>query len=455
MPGRVTLTIVEGPMKDEHVSFEEHDTLIFGRQEDCHIRLKSDPGVSRHHFILEANPPDVRLRDLGSLNGTHVNGTKIGGRARGESPEDGARRRHTYVDLAHDDRIQVGASTLVVQIEGASDQTPEPIQCAKCGKDVAQEVGQARRGDYVCEACRQKAAQDPIALLVDLLRRPEAVKKAKVGPDISGYEITRSVGAGGFGAVYLARRLADDQPVAIKVMLAQVAVDEDSRAKFLREIDSMKSLRHTNIVTLLDNGSAGSAFYFVMEYCPGGSAFDLMSRRGGTLSLDEAGPIMLDSLRGLADAHRQGYIHRDLKPQNILLNGSDGHWEAKLCDFGLAKNFQQAGLSGMTMAGSVAGTPPFMPREQITNYRFLKPTGDVWSIGATFYCLLTGRFPRDFPRGADPVEVILDTDVVPIQRRDSTVPLRLAAVIDRSLEEDPQTRFPDAGKMYEALSAAL
>ena len=107
----------------------------------------------------------------------------------------------------------------------------------------------------------------------------------------------------------------------------------------------------------------------------------------------------------------------------------------------MAKSFQQAGLSGMTVTGNYAGTPGFMPREQVINFRQVKPVTDVWSLGATFYCMLTGQIPRDFPRGVDPMEVVLGSRIVPIRERDASLSKKLAAVIDHSLVVNPKERF--------------
>jgi serine/threonine protein kinase len=171
--------------------------------------------------------------------------------------------------------------------------------------------------------------------------------------------------------------------------------------------------------------------------------------------MDEAKPIMLQALDGLAFAHTRGVVHRDLKPGNILLIGSKPNRKAKVSDFGLAKNFEQAGLSGLTLTGTFAGTPYYMPREQVVNFKHVKPVSDVWSVAATFYNLLTGWLPRDFPKGKDPLLVVLDGDVIPIRKRDAGIPKPLATVIDRALHTNPRSRFQDATAMKDAMAQAL
>ena len=453
MSNKVHIAITAGPMTGKAFTFEEHDTFLFGRLEECHCRLPDDGQVSRRHFIVEVNPPDARIRDFGSLNGTHVNEKKIGSREKGETPEQGQKRKYPEVDLKDGDVIKVGQTVLTVTIE--ADKATGPALCARCGKDVAEEMGGRRQGSYICLACRQSIEMDPAQILMEMLAKVEGKGKPKEGlPVIAGYRIKRRIDVGGFGAVYLAERETDKHPVAIKVMLARVAVDEDARRKFTQEIELLKNLRHPHIVTVLDSGSAGSAFYFVMEYCQGGSVADYMEANGGRLAPSVAMPIMLQALEGLAFAHSKGVVHRDLKPQNILLSGTFAQPTAKLADMGLAKNFDKAGFSGMTVTGAFAGTPVFMPKEQLTNFKYVKPVTDVWSMGATFYNMLSGDTPRDFPRGCDPMEVILRGEIVPLSKRAPGIPKGISAVLDKAIQASPKERFVDAREMLAALRKA-
>lgn len=452
MSTKLKLTITEGTKKGEEFVFEEHDTFLFGRMDDCHACLPDDQFVSRHHFILEVNPPDARLRDLGSKNGTHVNGKKYGGREKDETPEEGARRQYPEVDLHDDDEIKVGDTVLRVAVE-TPPPPPEPVRCQRCGKDVSAEAGPGHQGDYMCQSCQRVVEADVADMLAELLAK--ARKQTPGEFSLPDYDVEQELGEGGMGKVYLARHKAKGHRVALKVMLSKVAVSEGARKRFLREIETTRALRHKHIVEFLDHGSAGGVFYFLLEFCEGGSVDKLMARRGGRLLLDEAGPIMVQALDGLAFAHEKGFVHRDLKPQNLLLTGADQRWTAKVADMGLAKSFTQAGFSGLTATGSYAGSFPFMPREQVTNFKFVKPVSDVWSMGATFYNMLTGQWPRDFRRGQDPVEAILHGEIVPIRKRDSRIPARMAEVIDRSLASKPADRYQSAGEMRQALEKAL
>lgn len=494
MASTVKLEVIQGKMKGRQFAFAEYDRFLFGRMPDCHACLPDDDQISRHHFILEVNPPDACLRDLGSLNGTHVNKVKYGGREKSETPEQGAQRPHPEVALKDGDEIVAGQTVLRMRVEvapiccecsasipdsdrdkfawiggtlicemckeklqaqAARPKAREPVGCQKCGKDVSKEIGYGRKGDYLCQACQKQAEVDPLQLLGEMLRQAGALPASDMSVRIPGYEVERKLRVGGFGAIYLATRKENREKVAIKVMLSKVAVDKRSREAFLREIEHLKALQHEHIVPLIESGSAGTGFYFIMPFCDAGSVGDLMRVSDGKLAISVAGPIMLQALAGLAFAHKNGYVHRDLKPDNLLLVGTGRQRITKVADFGLAKNFENAGFSGHTVTGSYAGTPSFMPREQVINYRYVKPVSDVWSMGATLYNMLTGHIPRDFPRGSDPIHIILQERLVPVLKRDPGLPRKVAEVIDRSLANDVKERYQDAEQMRAALAKAI
>ncbi len=413
MPGRVCLAVVAGPIQGRQFAFEDHDTFLFGRAPDCHAQLaEADTTASRHHFLLEVNPPEARLRDLGSMNGTYVNGTKYGGRGT-MTLEKARQQRWPEVDLRDGDGIRVGTTVFEVHVEGT-----EP------------DSGPHHDSGAVTPA--------PMA--------PPAT--------IAGFEIGPLLGRGGMGSVYKAMRRADGAVVALKLMRPEVVVDTKSRETFAREIEVTASLRHPNVVTLYEHGLEGDTFYFALEYCPGGSMAHVLLKRENPLEVEAAVRVTLEALEGLAYAHAEGFVHRDLKPENILLVDAQMK-TAKLADFGLAKSFELAGLSGMTATGMVAGTLYFMPREQITHFRLLRPASDVWSMGATLYHMLTLRYPRDFLPEADPLTVILSGGTLPLRQRDPWLPERLAQVVDRAVADDLSQRYATAAEFRDALRRAL
>jgi len=445
LSGKLLLTITAGPEAGKTFDFAEHDTLLLGRMADCHICLPEDKTVSRHHFLLEVNPPDARIRDLGSLHGTYINGRKYGGRQKHETPEEGAMRQYPQLDLHDGDIIKVGKTSIEVRIDASA--LPITERCQGCGKAFA--VERAGLEETLCEECRQPASQTPPS---PLLTAPPQIPQQMAR--LADYDMGEQIGAGGMGAVYLAYHKVTREPVAVKVMLSKVRVQEKARRQFLREIETTSALQHPHIVRFLGSEAEENRFSFLLEYCAGGSLADLMKRRGGPLSLEEAAPLLLQTLQGLAWVHAQGFVHRDLKPHNILLAGQEGQWVAKLSDLGLAKSFEQAGFSGMTATGNFAGSFPFMPREQMINFKRVQPVSDVWAMGATCYYLLTGASPRPQQAGQDPLLAILREESIPIRKRTPHIPTGIAEIIDRSLATKEDERYQHAGEMHEALARA-
>jgi len=422
MAAKVKLTITEGPAAGRKFEFSSHDSFVFGRMPECHVKFPDDHAVSRHHFILEACPPKASLRDLGSLNGTFVNSVKWGGRDDDETPEQAARRIYPIVDLVDGDEIKVGKTRIAVAVEDdpSEERVSAGIEPGALSELSPEELFAFVFGD---------------AKTAGLLQIP-------------GYRIEKEIGRGGFGAVYRARRVSDGAAVAIKVMLSHAAASQNAILQFKREMEVHSQLNHPNIVPYLERGSHEGAFFFVMKLCDGGSLFDLMNRNGGPLSVTQLMPHALEALEGLAHAHAKGFVHRDIKPGNILIHQG----KAMIADFGLAKSFHLTGLSGpRSLTGDTAGTPVFMPPEQIMNFKQVKPTSDVFSVGATIYFALTGAFPFDFPPKRDPMDVVLNDAVVPIRKRLAGIPEPLATKIDRSVTKSAGSRFKDAGEFLDAI----
>jgi serine/threonine protein kinase len=437
MVAQVRLRVVTGPAESRELVFERHDRVVFGRSTGLppETRLpETDGSASRSHFMLEVLPPEAWLRDLGSRLGTYVNGVKWGGRSDAETVEEGSRREYPVVDLHDGDEIRAGHTRFHLRVV-----PPEQPVAALPSRAAAL----ARDGS------------DPHR---ELLRMIEAAGRPPAGaPAVQAYAFERKLGCGGFGCVYLVRHRRTRQRLALKVMTGQATAGDDAARRFTREIDFLTELRHPNIVAFYATGATAGTAWLAMEYCDGGSIQELLERSGGKLPLGLAGPIILEALTGLELAHRRGYVHRDLKPGNLLRARSAASWVTKVGDLGLARKLEEQGMTGRTATGTSAGTPPFMPREQLIRFKDVAPTGDVWSLGATFYVMLTGQLPRvdTRERRLDPIRLVLEGAQVPIQRRDPTVPAAVAEVIDRALETDPRARYQDAGEMRRALERAL
>ena len=259
------------------------------------------------------------------------------------------------------------------------------------------------------------------------------------------YEITRLLGRGGMGAVYLAKEPALDRLVAIKVLPPESG-DADTRERFRREARTAAKLTHPHIVPLHTFGEADGTMYFVMGFVQGESLGDLM-RRKGTIQADDARRILAEIADALDYAHRQGIVHRDVKPDNILIDDESG--KALLTDFGIAK--AAASGSTLTEAGSVVGTVHYMSPEQAAGEKHVDGRSDLYSLGVIGYAMLAGRLPFDGGSAQEILVQHLTKDPVPLQTLVSGAHNALATALDRCLMKQPNDRWPDARRLYEAL----
>ncbi len=429
---RVTLRVVEGPHAGRTFTFDRPDTFLIGRAETAHFCLPDDRYFSRHHCLLEISPPRVFLRDLNSTNGTYVNGVRV-----------------ETAHLKNGDRIQGGRTVIEVEVSVViEDQKSEneptvpsvvTVSCLNCGRITKTEASNPdTKFCFICKDCRQELKDNP--------------------QTIPGYQKIKVLGQGGMGSVILARSLKDGQPVAIKTLLPEVAVNEQAVKRFMREIQVLSSLRHPNIVGYLDHGTYNGIIYLVSEFVNGIDASKFAKQRGGKVDYKTAISIMEQILSALDYAHRLGYVHRDIKEQNILVQEiAPQKYVAKLTDFGLSKSFKDAGMSGVTMVGDVAGTVIYMPPEQIRDFKDVKPPTDIYAVGMTLYVLMTGTHALDIGSSASIAEIvkaIFDKKIIPIRVRDSSIPSSVAEVVERALAKKPENRWRTAGEMRQALLKA-
>jgi serine/threonine protein kinase len=379
------------------------------------------------------NPPHSYLRDLNSTNGTFLNGQRV-----------------KDASLNNGDRIQCGETILVVEVTTTnsvdlSETTQDAsvpkrpvlvmVECLNCGRrEQAQASAPDEHLTFLCEDCR-----------IELKRSPQA---------IPGYDTVKLLGRGGMGCVMLGREQRTGRAVAIKTLLPEFAVSDKAMRRFMREMDVAAALKHRNIVEFIDRGTHNGVVYLVTEFVEGSDAAKLAEDHGGRLSYEDGMSIIAQALEALSFAHAQGYIHRDFKDQNILVAGSSPNLTAKLTDFGLAKSFTQSGLSGVTMAGEMAGTLAYMPPEQLRNFRDVKPQSDIYAVGMTAYSLLTGCLALDLSKNSsvnDTIRAIFEQPAVPLHERAPHIPRPVCEIIDRALAKDPAQRWQSAGAMRNAL----
>lgn len=437
---RVILEVLQGPRKGRSFMFDRHDTFIVGRSRFVHCSMPEDMALSRDHFMIEINPPQCEMRDLGSTNGTFVNNQRI-----------------ERVRLASGDVIAAGQSVFRVRVDQApmsshegnsslgkrSDSSVQGvIRCVGCGALAPQNITIAGplKGDatevieWWCSLCRSDSAGLP--------------------QPVPHFTTLREVGRGAMGVVYQARHNQTGQMVALKLIVPETATTRTAIDRFYREMSVISQLRHPNIVEWYEQGMTRGQFWFAMEYVMGTSLEALAKEQPGQYPTSQACRLTCQILKGLEHAHKMGFVHRDIKPENILIAHGPEGLLAKISDFGLAKSFRGVGLSGLTFSGEMRGTVPFMPPEQMLDFKTVTPLADLYATAATLYYLLTCQYIYDEPAGGgDLIRMLLEEQPVPIRHRRPDVPVALAAVIEKCLSREPRERYTDATSMRKALKA--
>jgi serine/threonine protein kinase len=267
-----------------------------------------------------------------------------------------------------------------------------------------------------------------------------------IGEQFAGYKVISELGRGGMAIVYKADELSLNRIVALKVLSPKISDDDTMIKRFEREAQAAAKLSHPNIVHIYSIGEEDGVNYFTMEYIKGKTLKEMRQEKGA-MAPDEAVVLVTQAADALSEAHKAGLVHRDIKPSNIIV---DSAGRAKIADFGIAHMAQAT--AQLTMDGQFLGTPQYMSPEQCEG----KPVdgrSDIYSLGVTFYEMLTGRSPYDADTPASILVKISRGELKPIQDAVPTMPKNICDIVEKMLRTDAEDRFQDAAELVEALKA--
>jgi len=274
------------------------------------------------------------------------------------------------------------------------------------------------------------------------------------------YRVQELLGAGGMGAVYKAEHRLMHRTVALKVINPGLVASKSAVQRFQREVQAAARLHHANIVTAHDAEQAGDVHFLVMEFVKGTDLGKVLAERG-PLPVAEACDYIRQAALGLQHAMENGMVHRDIKPQNLMITPAN---QVKILDFGLAsltadpdtlqadqKSQVENQKSGLTLAGALMGTPDYMAPEQASDARSADIRSDIYSLGCTLYCLLTGKAP--FPGGTTMDKVIAHAErkPAPVHELRKDMPAELVKVLDKMMAKSPAARYQTPAEVAAAL----
>ncbi len=283
---------------------------------------------------------------------------------------------------------------------------------------------------------------------------------------LGGYEVLKRIGKGGMGAVYLARQVSLDRAVALKVMNPEFATDPIFLARFVREAYAAAQLTHHNVVQIHDIGEDGGTSFFSMEFVDGRSLGELLRDRDSVPPAEAVGYI-LQAASGLRFAHDRGMVHRDIKPDNLMVNGEG---IVKVADLGLVKTRHMTkaddaasdgadsrpgamlrGMADVTRVGTAMGSPSYMAPEQCRDAFTVDARADIYSLGCSLYALLAGRAPFTGKTAVEVISKHLTEPPPPLRQVAASVPAALAGIVDRTLKKDPADRYQSMDELIAAL----
>ncbi len=485
---KISVEILSGPEAGKVFVFDQPANLLVGRSKEALIQTGSqDKYVSRNQCILEIAPPNCMLHHLSTTNETKVNDIPVQEAA-----------------IKHNDIIKIGFTSLKISIEKEFQQ--HIVTCKKCKAEF--EVPAIHSNIDLCDNCVSGELNAAIASTIekkytcqvcgsDLTLRANSDGKAHrlsdrvtylcenclpdreylKGDCIGDYELIKFLDHGGMGAVYIVYHTKTARMLVLK-KIEGLNTNELVIKHFIREINVHKSLSHENIIQFIDSGIQGSIPFLIMEFANSGSLENFIEEKNGQIPIKECVNFMIQSLRGLKYLHDNNFIHRDIKPGNILLHKTNGEKFARVTDFGLAKSYRNASGSVLTKVGERKGSLLFMSPEQITNTKDVDQRADIYSMGITFYYLLTAGMPFLYPScfelnslkkqygrnrekllrelnklgfNNNVLGIILSEKFIPVEKKLPDIDAELAKIVNKSICKEIDKRYQHVDEMLNDL----
>jgi serine/threonine-protein kinase len=343
-------------------TFADSQTIVVGRQSPAHLRLFDEPAISRRHLELRLDPPRAELADLGSSNGTLVNGIRV-----------------LSASLGHEDRIQIGQTELMFEVIGQSEfgtaasSTNKAIADRRDDETIDVAIGSPPGPTFNQSAASNKevcatpgfAAAALMASATDM--SDHTMLASQVPIEVGSYRLERLIGQGGMSTVHLATHKQTGEVFAVKLIHRDLANDGKPRRMFMREAALLTQLDHPRIVRAIEFGLQDDVPYLVMQYIDSLDLTQLLDTKPLAERIKIATWATFTILQAVHYLHDEGIVHRDIKPSNVLAYREGRHLKIKLADFGLAKCFDDSDHHNMTNERSLRGTLSFMAPEQMAN----------------------------------------------------------------------------------------
>lgn len=430
------LKIEQGQDAGKSFGLKDGGVYVVGRDPASAVRVL-DMKVSKAHCEIEVTKGDgVWLRDIGSTQGTYLNGTPVTG----------------DTSIKAGDEIKLGFTLLRVLGDGAADVVATANRVAGAPAGAASAAAPAAPAGAPAQAPKPPAPAGPAATApqAHTTAKPAAPAQPSkvlppdelVGKTIGGYRVIKKIGQGGMGSVYIAEQVSLKREVALKVLSERFVADAAFVDQFVNEARAAGQLNHPNVVQVYDVGQVDGRYFFSMEFVGGGSIEDQVKAKPAEWRT--ALNWFLDASNALIFASKRGILHRDVKPDNLML-AEDG--SAKLCDLGLAKKSESDDL----LAEGIIGTPHFISPEAIRRKPDIDGRTDLYSLGCTFFRILTGTNPYPLPTVKDILMAHLNKPVPRVTEKKADVPKELSDVVFKLMQKEPAERFESAGDLYKAL----